>query len=120
MPLRGQGRAFERVDGDVHLGATTADFFTDVQHRSLILLTLTNHNFAADRAGLQGVAHRIDGGAVGRNLVAPTEPAGGGDGTSLSDTSQIESKRGRERFRHGWILARPRPEWGLKWSTVRV
>ena len=69
--LGAQRGAFERVDGDVDLGAgVQADLLADEEHRRLVALALADHDGALDRQPVELAAHRIDRGLVGALLVA--------------------------------------------------
>ena len=88
---RGQPRALQRVDRDVDLGrAAVADLLAVVEHRRLVLLALADHDDAVHRHGVQREAHRVDGGLVGRLLVAAADPARGGQRGGLGDAHQLE------------------------------
>ena len=74
MPLRGQRRALERVDGDVDLRRrAVADLLAVVEHRRLVLLALADDDDAVHRDGVEHEAHRVDGGLVGGVLVAAAD-----------------------------------------------
>jgi hypothetical protein len=61
-----QAGALHRVNGDIHRrGVTTTYGLTVVEHGSLILFTLTNHN---DTVHLHGLEHRAH--SIYRSLIA--------------------------------------------------
>ena len=69
--LGAQGRAFERIDGDVDLGSDLgADLLADEQHRRLVALALPDHHRAVDRQLVELAPHGVDGRLVGGLLVA--------------------------------------------------
>jgi hypothetical protein len=75
--LGGEGRAVDRVDRDVALGArAVADLLAVVEHGRLVLLALADHDRAAHRDAADHLAHRVDGGLVGAVLVARGRPSG--------------------------------------------
>ena len=75
LALGGQGGAVDRVDGDVDgRVAAVADLLAVEQHRRIVLLALADHDDAVHRDGREREPHRLDGGAVGGVLVAPTDP----------------------------------------------
>ena len=87
----GQGRAVDRVDGDVGFGVgAIADALAVVEHRRLVLFAFTDDDHAVHRHGSEHVAHGIDRGAVGPFLVTPTHPAGGGHRRRFGDSDQLE------------------------------
>ena len=84
-------RALERVDRDVdHRRAAVADLLAVVEHRRLVLLALADHDDAVHRDRVEHEAHRVDGGAVGGDLVAAADPAGGGERRGLGDPDQLQ------------------------------
>ena len=91
LALGGEPGALERVDGDVDLGrAAVADPLAVVEHRRLVLLALADHDDAVHRHRVEHQPHRVDGGLVGRLLLAPPHPAGGGKRRGLGDPDQLE------------------------------
>ena len=86
----GDRGAFQRIDGDVHRRAAGADFLADIEHRRFVHLALADDDGAVDGDGVEGLAHGLDGRAVGLVLVAPADPAGGGDGGGLGDADEFE------------------------------
>ena len=76
MPVRAQARALERVDGDVDLRRrAVADRLAVVEHRRLVLLALADHHDAVHVDRVQHGVHAVDGGLVGRLLVAACRPS---------------------------------------------
>ena len=74
--LGGQGRAVDRVDRDVALGAgAVADLLAVVEHRGVVLLALADDDDAVHADGGDHHAHRVDGHAVGAVLVARARPS---------------------------------------------
>ena len=117
LALGRQRGALERIDGDVDGRSAGADLLADVEHGRLVLLALADHHDPADGAGLERVAHGIDGGFVGEVLVTPAKPARGGDGTGLRDAGEVKGKRGGEGLGHG---DHPSPWRGRIIATVHL
>ena len=91
MPRAQRRRALERVDGDVDLRrAAVADLLAVEEHRGFVLLALADHDDAVHRDRVEDEAHRVDGGAVGGELVAAADPAGGGQRRGLGDPDQLQ------------------------------
>ena len=63
-----------------------------VEHRRLVLLALADDDDAVHVDGVQREAHRVDGGLVGRDLVALAHPARGGQGGGLGDAGQLKGE----------------------------
>ena len=63
-----------------------------VEHRRLVLLALADHDDAVHRDGVEHVAHRVDGGLVGGDLVARAHEAGGGERGGLGDADELEGE----------------------------
>ena len=75
-PFGAQLGALERVDGDVDLRRrAVADLLAVVEHRRLVLLALADHHDAVHRHGVEHQPHGVDGGAVGRLLLARARPS---------------------------------------------
>ena len=76
MFLAHKRRAFERIDGDVDLGAGLgADLLADEQHRRLVHLALPDHDGAVDRQLVELAPHGVDRGLIGGLFVAaPAQP----------------------------------------------
>ena len=55
--------------------AAVADVLAVVEHRRFVLLALADDDDAVHRDGGQDGAHRVDGRAVGTELVAAADPA---------------------------------------------
>ena len=70
--------------------AAVADLLAVEEHRRFVLLALADHDDAVHRDRVEHVAHRVDGGAVGGDLVAAADPAGGGQGGGLGDAHQLQ------------------------------
>ena len=91
LALGGEPGALERVDGDVHLRrAAVADPLAVVEHRRLVLLALADHDQAVHRHRVEHQPHRVDRGLVGRLLLAPANPAGGGERRGLGDPDELQ------------------------------
>ena len=91
LVLGAEGRAFERIDGDIDLRALAgADFLADEQHRRFVALALADDDAAVDVDVAEFGAHGLDGGVVGGLLVALAAPVGGGDRGALGDAHQLE------------------------------
>ena len=67
-----------------------ADLLADIQHRRLVHFALADHHGAFDGDLIEGMAHRLDGGAVGLVLLAETDPARGGERRGLGHAHQFE------------------------------
>ena len=86
-----EGRAVDRVDRDVDLGAgAVADLLAVEEHRGVVLLALADDDRAAHLDGGDEGAHRLDGGAVGPVLVTPADPAATGHRGGLGDPDELE------------------------------
>ena len=72
--------------------AAVADLLAVEEHRRLVLLALADHDDAVHRDGVDQQAHRVDGGAVGRLLVAAPDPAGGGQRRRLGDPDELQGE----------------------------
>ena len=74
-PLGEQGRAFNGINGDIHLGAiTSTDALAGVEHRGLVLFTLADDDEAVHWYTVERVAHRINSGLIGTNLIPTAHP----------------------------------------------
>ena len=71
-------------------GRAVADLLAVVEHRRLVLLPLADHDGAVHRDRVEDVAHRVDRGLVGGDLVAAPDPAGGGERGGLGDADELE------------------------------
>ena len=90
-PQRAEAGPLERVDGDVDdRRRAVADLLAVVEHRRLVLLALADDDGAVHRDRVEDVAHRVDGGLVGGDLVAAADPAGRGEGGGLGDADELE------------------------------
>ena len=89
--LGAEARPLERVDGDVDpRRAAVADLLAVEEHRRLVLLALADHDDAVHRDRVDQQPHRVDGGAVGRLLVAAADPARGGQRGGLGHADELE------------------------------
>ena len=70
--------------------AAVADLLAVEEHRRFVLLALADHDDAVHRDRVEHEAHRVDGGAVGGQLVAAADPAGGGERRRLGDPDQLQ------------------------------
>ena len=69
--LGAERRAFQRIDGDVDLGAALgADLLADEQHRRFVDLALADHHRAVDRQLVELAPHGVDRGLVGGLVLA--------------------------------------------------
>ena len=119
--LRGERRPVDRVDGHVdERGRAVADVLAVVEHRGVVLLALADDDDAVHRDGAEDRPHRRHGGPVGAVLVAPADPARGGQGRRLGDADQlhgevaVRSARGR---RHGRSVPVAAGGAGWRWSA---
>ena len=102
LALRAQLGALQRVDRDVDRDAVAgADPLAVEQHRRLVLLALADHDDAVHLDRRQHVAHGVDGGLVGRDLVAEADPAGRGQRGRLGHADQLEREVAVGSFGHG-------------------
>ena len=83
--------AFERIDGDVDLGALlVADLLADEQHGRLVALALADAHHAVDRQLVELAAHGVDRGLVGGHLVAAAAQPRGGDRRPLRHAHDLD------------------------------
>ena len=88
---KGSGPAFccetgpvNRIDGHVHLGTRPAPHsLAVVEHRRVVLLTLSDDDDPVDVEGGEMGAHGVDRGSVDGVLVPASLPTGGGHGGGL-------------------------------------
>ena len=78
--LCAQGRALERVDGDVELTGALAELLAGVEHRGVVLSPLADHDGAAPGRLAEHGTHRIGRRGVGRVRVATAHPELAGEG----------------------------------------
>ena len=106
---RSQRRSVDRVDGDVgQRRRTVADLLAVVEHRRLVLLAFADDDDAVHRHGGEHGAHRLDGGAVHADLVAPSNPARRRHRRRLGDAHELEGEvaiRLRRSWCHGATVA---------------
>ena len=102
---RAQVRAFERIDGDVHLVPLApvrivflglADLLADVQHRRFVALALADDDRAVDWNGVHLATHRLDGHLVGLVPVALPHRVRAGNGCLLDHAQEVEREMGLE------------------------
>ena len=94
LRLGRQGRAFQRIEGDVDLGPLPrADLLADVEHRRFIALAFADDDLAIDVQLVQGVTHRVDGGLVGGHLVATPQHRPRGDGGGFGHANGVQDQR---------------------------
>ena len=85
--------AVDRVDRDVDSGSgAVADLLAVVQHGRLVLLALADHDGAVHRHRVDHQAHRVDRGAVGRDLVAVADPPSRRQGGGFGDADELQGK----------------------------
>ena len=77
--LGADGRALERIKGDVDLRPFLgANLLADEQHRRLVPLPLADHHRPINRQAVELLPHGVDGRLIGRHLVAaPAQPRRG-------------------------------------------
>ncbi len=76
LTKRRERRAVDGVDRDVHRRCgTVADLLPVEEHGRFVFFALADHHDAVHRHAVEDDAHRLDGRAVGGDLVAPTHPA---------------------------------------------
>ena len=89
----GERRPVDRIDGDVDLGhRTVTDPLAVVQHRGFVLLALADHDDPVHLDRAQDRAHGVDGGPIGADLVASTDPSGGGQSGRFGDSDELHCK----------------------------
>ena len=81
---------FQRIDGDIHLGAALADLLADIEHWRLVHLAFADDDGAGDGDAVEGMAHGLHRRAVGFVLVAAAGPLRGRDGGGLGDADEFE------------------------------
>ncbi len=89
--------ALERVDGNVDLGLVglaRADLLADEQHRRLVALALADDDRAAHLDLVEGLAHRLDRGAIRGHSIAAAHVARRFDGRRLGDADHLEREQG--------------------------
>jgi hypothetical protein len=87
--------AFQRIERDVDLGAGAlgrADLLADEQHRRLVALALTDDDGPVHVELVERGAHRLDGGGVGRLLVAAADQLGSGDRRRFGHADHFEDE----------------------------
>ena len=72
--------------------AAVADLLAVEEHRRFVLLALADHDDAVHRDRVEHEAHRVDRGAVGGDLVAAPDPAGGGQRRRLGHPHQLQGE----------------------------
>ena len=83
--------AFQRIDGDIDLGALLVpDFLADEQHGRFVALALADAHDAVDRQLVQLAAHGIDRGLVGGHLVAAAAQPRSGDRGALRHAHDLD------------------------------
>src|SRR5437762_1099237 len=73
---------------------------TTVRLLTLILFALADDDHTVHREPAKRSPHGINGGAVGRVLIATTHPAGAGERASLGDPYQFEGQVATDLRRH--------------------
>src|SRR6185312_5447230 len=92
-PVGGERRALERVDRDVYLrGRAVADLLAVVEHWSLVLLALPDHDDAVHLDRLEHAAHAVHGGLVGGLLVAFSDQRGARERGRLGDPDELQGE----------------------------
>ena len=97
--LGGDRGAFERIERDVDLRALAdrrADLLADIEHRRLVALALADHDGAVHIELVERGAHRLDGGGIGRLLVAAPDQRRGGDRRGFGDAHHFEHENAVE------------------------
>ena len=88
----GRRRAVDWVDGNIdERRATITDLLAVIEHRCLVLLALANDHDAVHGNTAEHETHRVDGGSVGTEFVAPTGPTRRRDRRCFGDSNQFES-----------------------------
>ena len=93
--MRGQRRTFKRVERDIDLGSGAlrgADFFTDIEHRRFIALTLTDHHGPVHFEPVERGAHCFDRSGIGGFFIAAPDQRRGADGGSLGHPNHFEDQ----------------------------
>jgi hypothetical protein len=97
LPVGREVRALQRVDGDVDRRAALADAFTDEEHGRLVSLTLADDDRAVDSHVIEGLAHGVHRGLVGRVLVPLAHPAAGSQCRALGHLEHLDDTGGSHR-----------------------
>src|SRR4051812_25920566 len=96
-----QIRSLEWIDGDIDSGqprrhgfadGAEAHFLSDVEHRSLVPLPLSNHNRAGDRHAVHTLPHRLDGGLVALSPIAQPHRVRTRDGRLFDDAEEFKGE----------------------------
>ena len=93
---RGERRAVDRIDRDVERRPlAVADLLAVVEHGRFVLLALADDHDAREQRRGERAAHRLDGRAVDRVLVAEADEPSGGDRRRLrrADERVLERMR---------------------------
>ncbi len=86
-------RALERIDRDIDLGTLPgSDLLSDIEHRRLIPLTLTDDDLTINIEPCQHPAHRLDRGIVSGISVPETDPSRGSDRSSLGHLQDLQEQ----------------------------
>ena len=96
--LRAQADTFERIDGDVDLGAAPAQLLADIEHRHFVLLALANDDAAGNRQVAQFAPHRAGRRYVRLHFVATAAEMRRGHRRGLSNARNVERQRAHERL----------------------
>ncbi len=89
--MRGERGALQRIDGDVNLGRrAVADALAVGEHGRLVLLALADHDESIHLDRLERVVHAVDGGLIGRLLVAATHERRAGERGGLGDAHELK------------------------------
>ena len=91
LVLGAEGDAFERIDGNIDLRpAAGADRLADIEIVAFVLLALADDDAAGDADLVELFLHGQHGRVIGGLFVALAPPGGGGNGSALGDTHQLE------------------------------
>src|SRR5699024_9440598 len=89
----GQPGSVDRIDGHIAVRAgAVADLLAVEQHRSFVLLALTDDDVAGHPDGGDDIAHRGHGGTGAAVLVATADPGGGGAPVRRGGSDQFEGE----------------------------
>jgi hypothetical protein len=93
-------RFVEGIDSNVDFGDLAAvgkfgaDFLPDIEHWRFVALTLADHDVAAHRDRVHGLAHGFGGDLVGQVAVSGAHGAGRSDRGFLDDSQKFEREIG--------------------------
>ncbi len=88
--------AFERIDGNIDagnlpsVGKGAAHLLADVEHGRFVAFALADHDGAAHRDGVHGLAHGLGGDLIAQRTVSLAHGARRGDGRFFDDAQKFQ------------------------------